>query len=138
MPIFLYLAIWLTAHPGFPTFCHNLLAILNHRFYVKDMKLDRVERIKVSGSPHAIKYITQGHSSTGAIVVASYPNWIEVLSRCSGKMEIIESLWFGGLSGVLKRKILYLDFIDGSNNIYAVMAGIDSVVKLPIRISGCD
>lgn len=107
-------------------------------FYIKKMKVDHVERVKVSGSPHAIKYLTQHGKSGGSIVVASYPNWIEVLSRCSGKFELIESLWFGGYSGILKRKILYLDSIPDTSFVYAVMAGIDSIVKLPVRLSECD
>jgi hypothetical protein len=107
-------------------------------FYIKNMKVSSIERIKVSGSPHSIKYITQESEPGGSIVVAGYPNWIETLSLCSGKYKLTESLWFGGWSGFQRRKILYLDSIPDSNDVYVVMAGIDSVVKVPVRLSEYD
>jgi len=108
-------------------------------YYIKLMRVTKVERVKLSGSPHSLKYIpSEEKNQKGSIVVAVYPNWIEVLSSCSGQYELTESLWFADYYGLRKRKILYFDHIKGTDNIYAVMAGIDSVVQLSVKLSECN
>ncbi len=103
-------------------------------FYMSDMDISVVKRIKVSGTPHAVKYVPI-ERSPGAIVVASYPNWIEVLRDCGDGFELDESYWYGGL---IKQKILYLDFDPNQpEHVYSVMAGPNSVVKSEILKSDC-
>lgn len=108
-------------------------------YYIKSMRVHEVERVKLSGSPHSLKYIPSTLvGKKGAIVAAVYPNWIEVASFCVDRYVLTESLWFADYYGLRKRKILYFDYISGEDNIYAVMAGIDSVVQLPVRLSECN
>ena len=108
-------------------------------YYIKSMRVHEVERVKLSGSPHSLKYIPSTQASKkGTIVAAVYPNWVEVASFCADRYVLTESLWFADYYGLRKRKILYLDHISGEDNVYAVMAGIDSVVQLPIRLSECN
>ncbi len=104
-------------------------------FYMEDMDISVIKRIKVSGTPHAVKYLPI-EGARGAIVVASYPNWIEVLRTCGGEYELDESYWYGGL---IKQKILYLDFDPSEpEHIYSVMAGTNSVAKSEILKSNCN
>jgi hypothetical protein len=105
-------------------------------FYMEGMTILRMEKVGLSGNPHAVKFVPYTHESkTGFIIIASYPNWVEVLRNCSGQYILNESHWFGWLG---KQKILYLDF-DSNNieDIYIVMAGKDSLVKTNILKSQC-
>lgn len=103
-------------------------------FYLEELAISRVERISVSGSPHAMKYLP-GPGPFGTIVVASYPNWLEVIRNCSGEYALDQSYWFGGFR---KQKILYLD-IDAQKpeRAFSVMAGTNSIVESRIRTGAC-
>ena len=74
-------------------------------------------------------------SSSGVIVVASYPNWLEVIRGCSGEFELDQSYWFGGLT---KQNMLYLDYDNQKpERVFMVMGRRDAVVETRIRIDGC-
>lgn len=97
----------------------------------EDNEIVKNQHVRVPGFPHSIS--VRGSKVSGfRLYIAGYPNWVSIVDVCESHLNFKSSYWLGDLS---KKKILYLDIIDGlTDELVLALSGMNVLgsIKLPL------